>query len=65
MKNSNEANHSTNRTPCECKHYWGIHCTDEKHKGKECPIAHFSHCPDFQPKEKKDNENNKANTRIR
>lgn len=40
--------------PSECIHYWGIHCTYAKHKGKECPIAHFSHCLDFTPKTEKD-----------
>lgn len=39
--------------PSECKHYWGIHCTDTKHKGKECPIAHFAYCPNFTPKTEK------------
>lgn len=64
MRNSNEANRSTNQTLSECKHYKDGWCT--AHNNTVCVNTLFSvrygyqkpNCPDYQPKEKKDNENN-------
>ena len=63
MRNSNEANHSTNQTPSECKHYvgYGIYLYRNANvvlgRGqKACSVFRSGrYCPDYQPKEKKDN----------
>lgn len=53
----------TKQTPSECKHYNNIACA--VHNNTKCLNTLFSvrygyqkpHCPDYQPKEKKDNGN--------
>lgn len=55
-------NTPTNQTPSECKHYigWQVCLLRNEHvvlgRGqKACCLARGkSHCPDYQPKEKKD-----------
>lgn len=50
-----------NQTPSECKHLKYDMCLHPIHSNNpwRCPIMDFEdkHCPDYQPKEKKDNEN--------
>lgn len=43
-----------NQTPSECKHNYGLNCTLLKNQKCECIVKHFKHCPDYEPKEKKD-----------
>lgn len=51
-----------NQTPSECRHYNNIACA--VHNNTKCLNTLFSvrygyqkpHCPDYEPKEKKDNE---------
>lgn len=64
MKNSNEANRSTNQTPSECKHYHEEIAACE-FCGYHTPKCANEHCPDYQPKQEKDNESNRIKTRIR
>lgn len=75
MRNSNEANHSAEQTPSECKHIRIserdiAHCRCENRiihyfGGKpimeDCPyykkcVQGVTACPDYEPKEKKNNE---------
>ncbi len=46
----------TKQTPSECKHNYGLYCTLPKNQKCECIVKHFMYCPDYEPKEKKDNE---------
>lgn len=45
----------TEQTPSECKHHSVKQCAEYKVYGCRLKIDGF--CPDYQPKEKKDNEN--------
>lgn len=47
----------TNQTPSECKHYQGGVCARSKRCYRQCLVKCGVNCPDYQPKEKKDNEN--------
>ena len=51
-----------NQTPSECKHYNGGKCDDGAHvidRNQRCILSVWClgvNCPDYQPKEKKDDE---------
>lgn len=53
----------TKQTPSECKHYKDGKCADGSHmivRNSRCVLSVWClgvNCPDYQPKEKKDNGN--------
>lgn len=51
----------TNQTPSECRHEDYGDCmihTGDYGGADYCKLCEDYHCPDYQPKEKKDDENN-------